>query len=129
MSNDRIYYYDPIVDLPKNMPVAEEEYVSLVDRERVDHPTLANLVSSELEDGRHLPALDIDFEVRLVPSRTEGHYHLYLDGMEPMHWSAYRRLLEALMLAGVIEKGYYGASVERKATFLRVNNIEPSEEF
>jgi hypothetical protein len=63
----------------------------------------------------HSPVLDIDFEARLLPSSTEGHYHLYLDGIE-MPWPKYRKLLEVLAEVGVIERGYYKASVRRQMT-------------
>jgi hypothetical protein len=73
------------------------------------------------DDVYHRPILDIDFPAMLIPSSTEGHYHLYLD--LPMKWSAYEKLLSALAAAGIIEKGYYRASVERKATFLRLPGV------
>lgn len=79
----------------------------------------ANLISSRCRNGKHAPVLDIDFEARLLPSRTEGHYHLYLDKQMP--WWKYRILLKVLAWTGIIEPGYYGASVERKMTFLRWN--------
>lgn len=77
----------------------------------------ANLIASALEDGRHAPVLDIDFEARLVPSLTEGHYHLYLD--RAMSWPRYRLLLWALKVAGVIEPGFYRASIARRMTMCR----------
>lgn len=79
----------------------------------------ANLISSRTKDGQHAPALDIDFSARLVPSRSPDHYHLFLD--KPMPWWRYRILLKVLAWCGIIEKGYYGASVARKQTFLRRN--------
>lgn len=78
----------------------------------------ANLVSSLLDNGKHSPALDIDFEARLVPSSTPGHFHLYLDGLE-LEWTEYRTLLIALAQAGVIQHGYASACIDRGATFLR----------
>lgn len=86
----------------------------------------ANVVSSELvgySPALHSPALDIDFECRLVPSSTPGHYHLYLDGLT-LEWAEYDRLLLALARAGVIEEGYYAASQGRKATFLRLPGVQ-----
>lgn len=77
----------------------------------------ANLVGSKLADGRHAPALDLDVPAKLIPSRTEGHSHLYID--VPMSWRQYRRLLKALAKAGVIEPGYYQASVKKGGSFLR----------
>lgn len=79
----------------------------------------ANLVSSLTTAGTHAPALDIDFNARLVPSRTKGHFHLYLDKHLP--WWKYRILLKVLAWCGIIEPGYYQASVARKMTMLRWN--------
>lgn len=88
----------------------------------------AMLVSSEADSEfgeLHYPALDIDFPAELVPSSTEGHFHLYLDcGMK---WRTYKRLLKELARAGVIEKGYYGASVARGATMLRLPHVKKGE--
>lgn len=80
---------------------------------------LANLVSSELDDKRgwHTPMLDIDLPARLIESSSPGHYHLYID--KPMPWWKYKRLMRALMMAGIIEKNYYKMSVKRKGSHLR----------
>ena len=91
------------------------------DRYFVEDFSSADLISSEVfrEDKKkmHKPALDIDMPVKVVPSSTLGHFHLYID--KEMTWRQYRNLLRALKNAGIIEKGYYKASVGRKATFLR----------
>lgn len=68
--------------------------------------------------GMHTVAIDVDHPVRVLPSTTPGHFHLLID--VPMPWWRYRRLLRALMKAGIIEPGYYSASVRRGATFLRL---------
>lgn len=69
--------------------------------------------SEELEDGGsfHMPVLDIDFPAALVPSSTPGHYHLYLN--RKMTWKQYRLLLWVLSVTGIIEQGFYAASVKR----------------
>lgn len=118
--SNRKHYYDETVNLAKG---ETREGYDATGRLEVSYPSLANLVSSELHDGTHLPALDIDFKSKLVPSRTPGHFHLYLDGMRPLSWRRYRKLLKALMRAGVIEPGYYRASKARRATMLRINNV------
>lgn len=91
--------------------------------------TAPNLISSRLYDPSdegptlalgdwHSPVLDIDFAARLVPSSTEGHFHLYLDGLV-MPWTDYRRLLGALSRANVIQNGYYRSSLFRQMTCVR----------
>lgn len=84
----------------------------------------ANVVSSKiagLQDA-HTLAIDVDLPARLLPSSTPGHFHLYID--EPaMSWRQYKRVLKALMRAGIIEKGYYKASVRRRATHLRLPGV------
>jgi len=87
----------------------------------------ANLISSELDypyhsnvpkdDRLHAPSIDIDFPVECYESSTPGHFHLYIE--RPMTWRQYRRLLHALMRAGIIEEGYYKASIQRGGSFLR----------
>lgn len=79
----------------------------------------ANLISSELSigNGMHMPCIDIDVPHRLVPSTHEGHSHLYFD--VPMSWEQYEQLLRAMWLCGIIEEGYYTASVARKASYVR----------
>jgi hypothetical protein len=82
----------------------------------------AVLVSSELADSDlHAPALDIDFPCRLVPSSTDGHFHLFID--VEMTWDDYERLLAVLADVGVIEPGYHRVSAERRATHLRLPHI------
>lgn len=84
----------------------------------------ANLVSSRLagREGWHSPILDIDFPARLVPSATEGHYHLYLD--RPMKWERYKALLEALAAAKIISRHYLKHSLLREATMARPPWVE-----
>ena|ERR1700752_2985164 len=82
----------------------------------------ANLVGSRLHDGRHAPAIDVDHPCALVPSSTEGHYHLLID--KPMAWWRYRVLLRAMVFAGIVEKRYYQHSIKRKQTFLRLPHIK-----
>lgn len=77
----------------------------------------ANLISSQLPDGRHAPVFDVDLPCAAIRSTTPGHYHLYIE--KPMSWRKYKRLLRALYKAGVIERGYYTASVARRASYVR----------
>lgn len=76
-----------------------------------------NLVASEMIDGQHMPALDIDVEAELIPSTTEGHYHLLIDC--PMSWEDYSKLLTTLAEVGIIEQGYCDASLSHGRSYLR----------
>lgn len=79
-----------------------------------------NLVTSHVygEAGQHAVCLDIDLPCELVPSRTPGHFHLYIE--KAMPWHKYEALLRALAIAGIIEEGYAGASIAKGATCLRL---------
>ena len=77
----------------------------------------ANLVGSLCMNGKHAPCLDIDFPARLVPSSTEGHFHLYLD--REISWEKYAGLIRAMAEAGILEKGYAQQSLKRGQSFLR----------
>ena len=86
----------------------------------------ANLVSSLLDNGAsvlppkvvmHAPTLDIDFPCELLPSSTEGHFHLLID--KPLTWEQYVVVLQALAFAGIIEDGYFQAAMRQKQTYIR----------
>ncbi len=77
-----------------------------------------NLYISLQMDGSHLPVLDLDFPAKLVPSRTEGNWHLYLD--RAVSWDKYQRLLLAMADAGLIERGYCDASIAKGYTAVRI---------
>jgi hypothetical protein len=85
----------------------------------VDSLAKANIVSSKVRgsEDRHILALDIDFPAMLIPSSTEGHFHLYVD--KEMSWPQLELVLETLAYAGVIEGGYAKASISRRHTSLR----------
>lgn len=59
----------------------------------------------------HRPVLDLDMNAALIPSATEGHFHLYIDHL--VSWESYERLLEAMAECGILEQGYVDASIDR----------------
>lgn len=61
----------------------------------------ANLVGSLCDDGWHMPCIDIDLPCKLVKSTTKDHFHLYIE--KPMTFAAYRKLIEAMIEAGIVE--------------------------
>lgn len=86
-----------------------------------------NLITSHVvnDPGMHLVCLDIDMPAELIPSKTPGHFHLYIE--HRMEWDKYVVLLRALADAGIIEKGYAEASINKGCTALRIPPYE--EEF
>lgn len=79
--------------------------------------SMAKLLTSKVGEDRHVVALDIDMPVTVVPSSTEGHYHLYID--HEMDTETYLELVDALAKAGVVEQGYAHMARVRKMTRLR----------
>lgn len=65
----------------------------------------------------HKVAIDLDMDAALIPSSTKGHHHLIID--HPLPWGDYKKLLETLRDVGLIQEGYYQASINRGASVLR----------
>lgn len=61
--------------------------------------------------------LTFDAPAHLLPSRTRGHHHLYLDA--PMGWRPYKRLLNALAEAGIVDPKWAAASIKGGQSLLR----------
>lgn len=80
----------------------------------------AHVVSSLRSDGRHAVVIDIDHPTWLVKSTTPDHYHLYIDVPGGIEWLKYTALLHALADAGVIERGYADASIQRSHSDVRL---------
>lgn len=80
--------------------------------------TESNVVSSRLRaNDHHKVVIDLDMDAVLLPSSTPGHHHLIVD--KTMPWADYQKLLEALKDAGLIQEGYYKASINRGASVIR----------
>lgn len=71
------------------------------------------------DGGNGLAGLAFDCAARLVPSRTGGHFHLFLE--EELTWKSYACLLDWLADASIIEPGYVSQSLRLGMSFLRVN--------
>lgn len=82
----------------------------------------ANVVSSNLPNGKHAPIVDLDFPHQYVPSTTPGHGHLYLD-VEISGWRWFMLNL-GLYLGGVIEKGYFVWSLRRRGNYVRRPGVQ-----
>lgn len=108
----------------RDSPLAGYEHI---EAEVADLDT-ANIITSEVrgKPGRHKPVLDIDLPVKLIPSSTEGHFHLMID--KEMDWEDYQRLLWVLADIGIVEEGYASASDERGYTAVRLPWISKDED-
>lgn len=102
-----------------NRPATEQNYERSVG---YDFAPAGNLTTSMPEGttvgwGDQYPAIDLDVPCRLVPSRTPGHFHLYID--QAVDWDAYETLLLALVNCGLVQDGFAAASIDRGFTTLR----------
>ena len=87
---------------------------------------VTSLVGGTGIPGMHKPVLDIDMPVRVEPSSTPGHFHLYID--RAMYWDQLRQLLDALHAAGILEKGYVEASKRRRYTAVRLPGVTKGDD-
>lgn len=78
----------------------------------------ADLVGSKTLSGAHAPTIDLDVPCRLIPSTTEGHFHLYID--VEMTKKNYSKLLKTLVEVGLVEEGFGQMLDKKDATFVRV---------
>jgi len=122
LATRRLRYFSKNLPSGPKQGMTEKEYEESAENQDlrlVEGDEEYNLISS-LTDvvDVHMPVYDIDGEwLRLVPSRTPGHYHLYVD--KPMSWKRHAALLGALTSAGLVEKGYERASLVRGMTLVR----------
>lgn len=66
----------------------------------------------------HALLLDLDVEHTYLPSTQEGHGHLLVN--VKLSRERWKHLMKSLALAGVIEQGYYDASMARGYASLRL---------
>lgn len=116
--SDRTYWRDDTID---NTPTSDEDIHDDPETRYPCDQEEANLVSSLCHDGMHRPCIDIDLQCRLVPTSTEGHFHLYIE--KEMSWETYAFLLQALSMVGVCGKKYVELALERKATYCRPEGV------
>lgn len=92
-----------------------------------DDLSKANLISSKVKGTtRHKPIFDLDFEAALLPSSTEGHYHLYLD--KELTNDQMERLVRVLHEIGILAQGNLNQWTRNKAQFLRVPWVRKTKE-
>lgn len=86
--------------------------------ERVVEDSDGDLFSSRAHNDQHVALFDIDMPAALRPSKTPGHYHLVVG--QTMSWRRYKRLLRAMVRAGLIEKDWYRLVKRRGQALLAV---------
>jgi hypothetical protein len=96
-----------------------------VDQAQVITSLVTRDVGRPYDASHHKVVLDIDLPAKLIPSSTEGHFHLYID--KEISWGAYVTLLQALAGAGILEQGYVNASLERGLTAVRLPWVRKPE--
>jgi hypothetical protein len=87
----------------------------------LEHSDEANLVTSLVKMGKnpeHMPVLDIDVPIRVVPSSTPGKSHLYIDVV--LTKAQYDSLMNVLCDVGIIEDNYYKAYTEQGFSCVRL---------
>jgi len=99
----------------------KQEYSGEQDQTEVFNENEANLIASETLKGTHAPVIDLDFPVRLLESKTPGHFHLYLD--VELSYEDHFKLLKTLADIGLVEQGYYEASLNKGASFVRTQEM------
>ena len=99
----------------------KQEYSGEQDQTEVFNESEANLIASETLKGTHAPVIDLDFPARLLESKTPGHFHLYLD--IELSYEDHFKLLKTLADIGLVEQGYYEASLNKGASFVRTQEM------
>lgn len=104
------------------------DYDEELHREPVADLAEAKILTSEVEGepGRHKIVLDIDMPAKLIPSSTEGHYHLIID--HEISWPEYQRLLWVMADIELLEEGYVAASDKRGYSAVRLPWIKKGDE-
>jgi hypothetical protein len=87
-----------------------------------DANCISSLVYKDEEVEIHYPLLDIDMSAALIPSRTAGHYHLYID--KQLSREDYQKLLTVLEEVGIINTGVLNQFDREGVTFLRLPGVE-----
>lgn len=82
----------------------------------------AGIPGDRAPDGHPRAVIELAVPARLVPSQTEGHFHLYIE--KSLEWMDYERLLRAMTEAGFVEQGFYKMSLRRGMSMLRKPGIE-----
>lgn len=118
---DASYYMDADVVSSLLVTARDEAKAAQAQAEsEIDSKSLFQTLPDPQEHYRHALLLDLDLPTYLVASTQPDHYHLYVDVPGGIPHGTYVKLLKVLAEAGVIEKGYAKASLQRGFTSLRM---------
>lgn len=110
------------LDNPKLLGKSDDGHI-ITDEDlnpQVASPAEATLVTSQIGGSdKHICMFDLDLECELVPSVTEGHYHLYI--YAAITWDHYQAILRAMRDAGLLQAGWVNNSIKRGAARLRTD--------
>lgn len=109
------------VDRPSALTDDRGKATCVTSRIRSEQPASLDWLLKHPNKVMHRPVLDIDIPIKVVPSSTPGHSHLFID--IAMSWGDYEKLLWALAAAGIVEEGYVHASVRRGHTSVRLPHV------
>lgn len=109
------------VDRPSALTNDLDKATCVTSRMRSEQAPELDWLLKHPDEVMHRPVLDIDIPVKVVPSGTPGHCHLFID--IAMSWADYEKLLWALAAAGIVEEGYVHASVRRGHTSVRLPHV------
>lgn len=107
---DRILGFSPTVN--GDPPTAQ--VADLTNR----HVANSNIITSVANDGYHYPVLNFDFPVRVYPSTTPGHYHVYLD--KPIESEVYFAFLDYLNEMGLTDRRWTRSAHHLGASWVRL---------
>lgn len=66
----------------------------------------------------HKPVIDFDIPIRAIPSSQEGHFHLYID--KEITWESYKKILDAFVDSGLVERVHAESSKSRGYSAVRL---------
>jgi hypothetical protein len=106
-------------------PISDSPYEEDPERVKSEHG-YATLVGSKLENGNHMPVIDLDLPCMLVESSTPGHFHLYVN--KEMSFGQMLNMLQMMTDAGVVQPGFNRFTRERGEAFVRYPGVTKANE-
>lgn len=103
----------------------EEDDIAADNRVPANSMAQTEVFGSKYDDV-HIVQLDLDIQAALIPSSTEGNFHLVLN--HHLEWDDYKRFLKVCAEVGIINQGYYTFAVARGETYLRAPWVTKGEE-